>query len=349
VRQGSCETGHGPVSLSNRRETCPESGHSVGLDRVSVSFKLDDHCPDLTAWNSVRVSNPGTDQEAQALTAFVPLDGGHQAMIGAQFIPGTGEWVGKAEFNPSRVIDPDGHSLCPPEALPSILDQVRERASGLVAANGSDWMHANAKRLDVTRDFEGIARPAALLSGLATVHRPWSRKNNLFNDASRAGAQTLSVGGGQSGVNLYDKHAETKGAVPVGTLRWEARCRSGWLDRYGGIKHMEDITTAGLEALAMDRFDWSGMGAEVSAADEVVERVLRSGLTPTEQERLLGYLLCVSVGREPSKSRTTAAKFRRYARQLGIALDPSSLLGNEDQFTARLDWASGTEVLHVAA
>jgi hypothetical protein len=347
VRQGSGGSGHGPVSLSNRRETSAKSKDPVGVDRLSVSFPVVDHEPDLSAWSSVRTSNPGTDQAAETLTGFVRLDGGAQVMVGCQFVPATGAWVGKVEYNPARVVDPEGHSLATADQTLSTLEEVRILAGAFVQVNGPDWMHQRVRRMDTAKDFDGIGRPGALLAGLATVHRPWSRKNNLFNDSSRAGAQTLSVGGGQSGVNLYDKHAETKGAVAAGTLRWEARNRSGWLERYGEIKHVNDITTDRLEALAMNRFDWSGMGVEVTVADEVVERVLRSDLSGADQRGLLGWLLMASVGKESPMSSRTAAKYRAAARRLGIALDPAMFEGGE-AFRARLDWETGTEVLRVA-
>jgi hypothetical protein len=205
----------------------------------------------------------------------------------------------------------------------------------------------NVKRVDGARDFGGITRPASLLASLATVHRPWSRKNNLFNDGSRNGAQTLSVGGRSSGVNLYDKFSETKGAVPEGTLRWEARARSGWLESIADIKQLSDINTQSINHLASNRWEWSAMGTEVTATDEVVERVLRSGLSPTVQQGVLGWMLMTAKGHHTVMGKQKAAKYRRIARDLGVALS-ADLFDDGNAFVARLDWESGTEVCRAA-
>lgn len=270
-------------------------------------------------------------------------------MIGAREIAATGQTWGKVELNPSRLNDPDGYSLVSPSDAVRILDD----AIGVVIDAGYfspavgcvDDM--NVKRLDVAVDFHDVLQAEMIIGGLIGVHRPYARKTGVFHDSQRAGAQTLLVGGRQSEVRLYDKEAETNGAAE-NTLRWEAQCRGNWLDRYGEIKHVADIASDKIEALGMNRWDWSAMGQQVvSTAQMVTEKVSRSGLSPTEQQRLLGLLLQQAYGVSIKQSRTTASKYRKIARELGIAMALDGLEGSGDGFVSQLDIDSLTEVVHV--
>lgn len=319
----------------------------MGVDRLSLSFPLASYEDDVSAWRTATIRFPGTPQSALSFGGQVPVSDGVSAFVGVTEVPdGDVRWWGKVECNPSRVVDPEGVTLCSVDQLLPAVEVVLGAVEDLVEP-GCDVEDMRTKRIDAARDFDGVTRPGSLLASLATVHRPWSRKNNLFNDGSRNGAQTLSVGGRSSGVNLYDKFAETNGAAPEGTLRWEARARSGWLESIAGIKQLRDVNTTSITHLASNRWEWSAMGTEVTATDEVVERVMRSGLSDTEQQRVLGWMLMTAKGKQSSMSRTTAAKYRRVARQLGVVMS-ADLFDDGNAFVARLDWDSGTEVCRVA-
>jgi hypothetical protein len=205
----------------------------------------------------------------------------------------------------------------------------------------------NVKRVDLTRDFE-CERPDFYLRGLGPVKRPWARRNLVHFDPSRNGAQTLMVGSGAGVVRLYDKCAETEGAAPEGTLRWEAECRSGWATNYGGICKVSDLHDAKKSAaLAANRWEWSAMGVEVSARSRVIEKVQRSGLSPAKQRGFLGWLVMSAEGITSPMGYETSAEYSRLARQLGVSLGTEAL-GESTGFVGRLDWDTGREVLHAA-
>lgn len=291
--------------------------------------------------------NPGTPEAASTFGTKLELGDGRSAFLGTQEIPATGQTWAKLEFNPSRIVDPEGHRLAEVVELPSAVREVWSAGLELVEP-ACELEDARVPRIDVARDFEGIARPAALLTGLATVHRPWSRKNALFNDGSANGAQTLLVGSKAGSVRLYDKHAETVGAVPEGVLRWEAQARRDWAQKYGSIDRVGDLNTESVGQLAANRWEWSGMGLEVSGTEEAVEKVMRcEWLSAAEQRGLLGWLMIVSAGRESPLSKHTAAKYRSAARALGITLS-TDLFGDGGGFVVRLDWETGREVLRAA-
>lgn len=337
------------VSLSNRRETVPErgkpaSGARFGIDRLSVSFPVEWWNQDRTAWDSEQVRKPGTPDEAVTRSAQIKLNDETSAFVGVMRIPATGETWSKVELNPSRVVDPEGHGLCPPDDVVDVLTGAVAKVLDLVTPRVPSVREMNVKRLDVARDFEDVTRPAFIVKGLGPIARPWARRNLVHADPRLKGAQTLMVGSGAGVVRLYDKDAETGGAAP-GVLRWEVEARSNWCSTYGGIDTVGDLSPENVTALANDRWEWSAMGHEVSALENVVEKVMRSGLSYTKQQRLIGYLTMLAANADVRMGKNQLTEYKRYARQLGITVGD---FGSEsDGFSARLDWETGREVLSV--
>ena len=97
----------------------------------------------------------------------------------------------------------------------------------------------------------------------------------------------------------------------------------------------------------MERFGWSGCGAEVSSSVSRLVHVVTEcdELSDHDQTMFLGYLMQQAAGREPALSRTTLAKYRRLQRALGIV---GADLAETVEVVRRLDWETGTEVLRVA-
>lgn len=320
---------------------------SIGCDRISVSFPVEGFNPDPTAWTTIGTVNPGTDHEAESRQGKVVLNS-VDVMVGVRFISGSRQWWGKAEWNPSRVLDPEGWGVAPiDDAVGTVRDVVDALACELMAPAVRNADQCRVKRLDVARDFD-VERPDFYLSGLGPIRRPWARRNLVHFDPSRNGAQTLMVGSGAGLVRLYDKHAETGGKAPEGSLRWEAECRSGWATNYGGIRTVGDLKdNTTVATLAGNRWEWSAMGVEVSARSRVLEKVKRSGLSPAKQMAFMGWLMYNAEGIDPKVSRNTAALYSQLARGLGVALGPE-VVGDATGFVGRLDWASGREVLRAA-
>jgi hypothetical protein len=226
------------------------------------------------------------------------------------------------------------------------LGVVLEMATGELVTPAAQEDDYRVKRLDVARDFDGVRDVPGLLLGLSSVHRPYSRRNDLYNDATRAGAQTLMVGSKAGVTRLYDKFAQTKGTAPEGTLRWETEARSDWARTYGHIETLRDVTPNTVNSLAENRWEWSRMDTEVCTRNEVVARVMRApALTDRERTFFLGWLMQSAAGHEPITSKATAAKYRRLSRDLGVALGPETFAGS---VMGRLDWDEGTVVLRAA-
>ncbi|GAC1327779.1 MAG: hypothetical protein NVSMB17_02280 [Candidatus Dormibacteria bacterium] len=314
----------------------------IGIDRISISFPIGGFHKDPAAWNGVHRSGTA---EARFTFAGNVESGGIQPFVGATEIPGTG-WLGKLEFNPSRHGDPLGHELRPLEHALSALVDVWGAAQELVAPTCL-LADARVKRLDIARDFSGVEEPSFYVRGLSPMKRPYARRQFMYNDPQRGNAETLYVGSKVGGVRLYDKSQENPQA-PVGTLRWEVECRSDWLERIAGIRVVDDLSDDKVAMMAADRWEWSAMGREVSATDRVVEKVLRSDLSPARQRGFLGHCMMESRGVSAPMGKATAAAYRRLQRDLNVVLEPGMFEGGAGAgFVGRLDYVSGHEVVTV--
>jgi len=342
------------VPPSNRRGTPSKSEAAqvtVGIDRASASAPVEDFNPDLSAWDTSITAHPGTPRASRSLSATVELPGGARAFVGVREIADHPRWRfwGKVEVNPSRVVDPEGHSLARVEDVAPVLGEVVGAAGQLVAlAVPVDEMRV--KRLDVARDFDGVTEPAPMLRSLASVHRPWSRLNLMHADAKRNGAQTLMVGARSSGVvRLYDQHAAY--GRPPGSLRFEAECRSPWLQTYGDIKTIADVTPINVARLGLNRWEWSAMGVEVPKDfGALFHRVRAEGWSAAQSHGFIGWLVLGhhGMGRDADMSSATLAKYRRMQRHIGLSApaDVDALMSTV-QVVSRLDFESGREVLTI--
>jgi hypothetical protein len=335
------------VPLSNRRGTCLLS-KDPGVDRLSVSFPVRVFDTTPTSWSSVSTALPGRDNERVNYGTSEKV-GGASAFIGVSVIRATGQAFGKIELNPSKVADPDRWQMAGVSEVGPAIGRAVEVASELLAPV-VPMGEFRVRRLDVGRDFGGVARPAELIRGLAPIPRAWARRNLVHADPARSGAQTLMVGSGAGVARLYDKAAETAGRAPEGTLRFEAQCRSAWCESYGGVKFLGQLSSESVSQLAVNRWEWSAMGAEVAGLARVVGAVMGDPeLSERERTMFLGYLVRQAAGDSLAVSSTrTLAKYRAAQRRLGLVADPG-LLDSSSGVTSRLDWESGREVFRVAA
>jgi hypothetical protein len=148
-------------------------------------------------------------------------------------------------------------------------------------------------------------------------------------------------------VRLYDKWAETNGAVAPGTVRFEAECRKDWLRNYGAVRVLDDVDDGRVEQLAWNRWEWSQMGVViVGQPDDLCAAVGKLGLGGMKALGLIGWVVVQGAdGRIRPASRTTEMKLRQLACQLGIGLSPGF---PGSTVARRLDFATGREVVVAA-
>ncbi len=334
---------------SNSREACPDNGHpSIGIDRLTVSFPVAEYELDLGAWDSHKTRREDTPAESETLVAAVEIDDGARVHVSVYQAKrrAYAKW-GRVDFNPARVFDPDGHGLAPVESVREVVSETLRSVQHLARPACAIGV-LRLTRLDIARDFEGVEDPSATIHGLLVTPRKWARTITLDVNPRSARCETLSVRSGKAGmVRLYDKWAETNGAVAPGTLRFEAECRKGWLSNYGAIRVLDDVEASRVEKLAWNRWQWSQMGVViVEQPDDLVAAVARLGLGGMEALKLIGWIVAQGAGGgiKPA-SRTTEAELRRLVRHAGIGLSPGF---PGSTVARRLDFATGTEVVSAA-
>ena len=318
------------------------SATPLGVDRLSLSFPAGDFERAPRSWSSVQELDPGRSSERR-LWGTTERVGEAQVFLGVLEQGATGRVTGKTEFNPSRMVDPEGWGLATPAEAESTLASVLPAIEEFMTPS-SPPEHWRLRRLDLAKDFQYVVRPGDTIRALSPIPRQWARRNLVHADPRRHGAQTLMVGSGAGVVRLYDKHAESKGKAPKGTLRWETECRDGWLDIYGGMRLLRDVDDEHCLALAQNRWDWSGMGATVGGMVPVYELAEEAGLTWREQVGFLGWLWAQALGRSPALSKEAKARYRKLQRELGVVVDNGKLEAQHGAQMRRLDWATGREV-----
>ncbi len=308
---------------------------------MSVSFPVDSYERDVLAWTRKGTTKEGTPEYSESLSHSVPVAPGVQVFVGV--FQGESLWMtrrGRIDFNPARLLDPNGHGLAPFESLREVIAEALGLVRGWVKPSCA-MGDLNITRLDIARDFEGVEDPGALIHALVGTPRKWARSISLHFNPRGAGCETLSVRSGKAGmVRLYDKHAETGGEVPRGTVRFEAECRKGWLRTSGNIATLGDAKVQKIQELARNRWEWSQMGVTVvGSSEDVVLAVTDLGLSGNEALAVVGWIAVQRAGGaiRPA-SRTTEAKYRKLAREAGVCL------AQGDIGSRRLDFETGREV-----
>lgn len=215
--------------------------------------------------------------------------GGAKVTLTAGRVPGdeTGFWS-QIEFIPSRVVDPTSVRLCSFDEWPDVLDQVLNEALPYVAptVDEDDFV---VRRLDVSRDFDGVGSfPIYAHSGF-TRHMAHATRKNIYTKRGRH-AQSLYAGTKTAGhVLLYDRHQKHPKVVPPGRVRLEVRgSNEGWLQTTG-ITHLRDLTQEAAVSFLTDRWSWFGGGVPVVSEDmffQLVEGIVGKNGKPWSQSKI---------------------------------------------------------------
>jgi hypothetical protein len=320
------------IVLANRRTKFPNLAHVLGVDKVTLTCQVRELPAPGDLWASTGPHRRSATVQCGAAPVQVTVGSIRRAF-----------WA-RMEWNPSRMLDPEGWTLCP-------LDEWLASVEGVAQAVCRElepvrpprlW---NLNRLDLARDFL-TDHPERFLVGLHQVKRAYAKDMTLYRDPATSEAQALVVGVGRAGsVRLYDKHQERSDA-PYGLLRWELQAKR-WIKRIAGVRTVGDATEASLVDLARDRWEWSGMGATVVGAASAALVIDRLDLSELRKDRLLGRMVRMST---PGLHVSEAAMgdVHRVMAEFGIALGPQWERLGEEQPPSRLDLEQGIEVVEGA-
>ena len=199
-------------------------------------------------------------------------------------------------------------------------------------------------RVDAVRDFDVPAAVQPLLLQSLRMRRPAGRSRvKLFGDPERSSAQTLTLWSGGRAGTLYDKGAESRGAV-TDQLRFEARVRK---DRLIGLGVSTVASLGSASVVADSVWEWLDFGAEVSVMDRVLAVIEAAtpeemGLGKRSKAGLLAYCVRISGGFGAGCGRTTEWKYRKALIRLGLwPLVRDDIPAEPAGMSFRLDWETG--------
>lgn len=255
-----------------------------------------------------------------------------------------GSYWGLVAFNPSRWLQPHDWRCVPASAALTAIREVWQATASRLRPTCS-VLEAEVKRLDVARDFGDVETPSAYLTrvdvqGLAAGNLAWAHY------VSASGGRTIRAWNGSGSFQLYDKHGESQGLAPLGTLRFEVQL-GRWLRRYGlQVRTVEDITAENVAQAARLWWERSCFGTPLLGGTDTYSAI-KSHFGTTRNAAALansafGYLNRVSSGIPiddvPPNSR------RRYDE--AIRSQVSHLFKTEHSKGARwLDLDLGSEVI----
>jgi len=305
-----------------------------GYDTVALSFAV--NAPDTQPGASLRLVLGDRGDLAMALgdaRTLRKLPSGGTLRTG---VGGRGVVEVSSKYQDESAYDPTtwGHAV-------RSLRSAFEEATAYVAAP-DPFEAGRIVRVDAVRDFDGgHGWPQLATSLVGAVGYPRAR-SRLFRDRDRGNSLSLAVGntGWRSGI--YDKHAESMGRAPQGRLRYEYRQGREWCQKLG----VSLESPGGTHERAKRLFAECRFGATVSGMYDVLAKVLEaSGLSSSEQLRMMGWLYAESAGVVIAQSSRTAAKYRRLARDLGLVVGDVPA----GDATACLDYDAGRMVTSIAA
>lgn len=352
-----------------------------GVDRLSMSFPLA-VAPDAARFLVPGAKAPRVQQSLRpdgesdrTLSVNVPLttktlDDGRSVETSSVFVGATlvgGRWWGKVESNPARIGDPEGCSLLQLDDLADVGSLMFDVAATILRP-AEDVDSARVKRVDLARDFRDVRNPSGYVWALLNVKRPYAKRQFVYSDPNRNRAQTLFAGSGAGGVRLYDQfEAYAEKGAPQGALRWEVECREDWIGKgarscavnFGSLVGSEGVSR--LVSLAESRWEWSGMGNEVTSTSDVVSKVaavVAAGgypdgdrwvkVTPAVARGFLGQLLMDVQGLDMRSSKTQQSQHHKLQKYLGVVVTPELFVERDSAPVGRLDWSTGTEIAAAA-
>lgn len=304
----------------------------TGYDTAALSFKIagPDTAPGALV-NAV-VSERGLEAALSDAKTLRRLPGGGTLRTG---VGGYGVVEISSKYGDEGAFEPAGWD----RTVHSLRSAYAE-AAGYVAPLDT-FEHGRIVRLDVVRDFDGgECWPQLATALVGAVGYPRAR-SRLFRDRDRGNSLSLTVGNSAWRAGVYDKHAESVGHAPAGRLRYEYRQGRRWSEKVGATwKGPGDSDARAKVIFAECRF-----GARVTGMQDVLTRLLAdSGLSSSEQLRMLGWLYAESAGVVVHQSSRTAAKYRAIARRLGLVVGEIA-----DGPVVSLDYDRGRVVTSLAA
>jgi hypothetical protein len=251
-----------------------------------------------------------------------------------------------------------GHNRDP--LIGSHLTDAVDAAVGLLAEQLPDVPgldHLRVQRLDLARDFRGLASPTSTLSALSRRKVPYAQHYANYPRTDATTLQTIERGSKSTYMlRWYDKGHELAHAasnarsgrerallrawaeVSHDRLRYETELRPRAL-RKERIVMVRDCTPEAIDTIARGYFDRSGWSTPYGGnrVDRVLSQ-LSGELTTSDYNNLLAYLHTMERGLPCRLNRHALDRVRPIVRRHSLLDQP------DDRPQRRLDFTAGEEV-----
>lgn len=290
----------------------------IGIDGICVTYPVTDTSTRTHHWDSDKI------RSRVAHTASVPTSRDQVSNLGHRglHVTRTDHPQGtrcRIEVTPSLLLGkPDNTRLLSDGQIRSLVNHaVYDVQSSLGLVPLVPLRDARITRLDIARNLviDDPGDVARFLRGLAEFLPANSPMTQAFRTAN--GVTSVKMGGKARSVRVYDKHLESKGAVPEGTVRWEARLRTEALKRLG-IGTVGDLDVTALRHARFKMWVWSGMTQSIVQPHSFVTRLedaFRAGKISLQSATRLAGSLFINP---QLASESTRGRNRRQLRILGI-------------------------------
>ena len=345
-------------NISNRCSFCNrnefpnptiEMSPRIGIDKIAVEIPIATGMGDPVIFLS-SIKNTMLGRWATKATTRHPGTG---ATIRWQFIKT--RWSIRLEINPSRFIDPDGHSLASPSSTLKVVEELirefmLESDDALplfaVAENGEidteNWRDSwtsmvRISRLDTTIDFQ-INSNKFDFEYYKQV-RPKYAKGVQLTYGKNGKAETWNgIYSSRDGfVQMYDKSAQTKKMkspiVPNCRItRFEYRLERKWLSRTH-IHTLQDVNQTKFEYALKVGWNASKAGSVVNDPNSWEQRIHHSNLNRLEKLELIHFLRSGQNYSHEQESNHGEFDWIKLSKQAGISLSkPLSQQWHEAMF-----------------
>ena len=248
----------------------------------------------------------------------------------------------KVEFNPSRLLDPEGSTLCHPDLVKDTVGAIivflgrrgvvpswyLDRSTGEIRDSGpnswpADWEdQVNILRLDIARDFYSPFKDFSV-SKLKDLHISGYPDVSFY--ANNGVINTLSWGSSNHvRHSLYNKSLKHDGDAEGGWTRFEIQQR-GYRLKTQGISSLCDINADSVFTLLWDRWDASGLNKPISIGEggrNLVE-LLSKVLPPAKVATFIGLAYLKMEGIPLKLNPKTLMAYRKIGESVGFILGSS--------------------------
>lgn len=241
-------------------------------------------------------------------------------------------------FNPSRVLMPNSIRLCPTAQVEvAVAEAVRSLGHGS-RLTLEMVMAGRPTRVDVARDFSEVRHLAVLLEGLRHVPGRHGAHVQTYDNGGLGLYWNGQSRGKSSSTKVYDQHRRRPSLASPGSVRFEVRARSPWLER-AGIGELRDVSPERVERLLLRKWTDSRFGTAVMRPWDLIDLIFQQDWSPRIRDRHVCDMLRLVRGYPFEGSPLHRRHFLERIAAIGVMAD-----GEVPVRRVRLDLVAGREV-----